>query len=49
MAHLKLIVVPFLNAGQPLTIINMGFIDSLTNYSYDLTSYYINKGFRVGP
>ena len=37
MAHLQLIVVPFLNAGQPLTIINTGFIDSLTNYNYDLT------------
>ena len=37
MAHLQLIVVPSLNASQPLTIINMGFIDSLTNYNYDST------------
>ena len=37
MAHLQLIVVPSLYAGQPLTIINMGFIDSLTNYNYDST------------
>ena len=37
MAHLQLIVVPYLNAGHPLTIINMGFIDSLTNYNYDST------------
>ena len=47
MAHLELTVVPSLNVGQPLTIINMGLIDSLTNYNYDLT-YYINKGVRVG-
>ena len=37
MAHLQLIVVPSLNVGQPLTIINMGFTNSLTNYNYDLT------------
>ena len=37
MAHLQLTVVPSLNAGQPLTFINMGIIDSLTNYNYDLT------------
>lgn len=37
MACLQLNVVPFLNAGQPLTIINTEFIDSLTNYNYDLT------------
>ena len=35
MAHLQLIVVPSLKASKPLTIINMGFIDSLTNYNYD--------------
>jgi len=37
MARLQLTVVPFLNAGQPLTIINMGFINYLTNYNYDST------------
>ena len=37
MAHLQLTVVPFLNVGQPLTIINMGFIDPLTNYDYEST------------
>ena len=37
MARLKLTVVPFLNAGQPLTIINTVFIDCLTNYDYDST------------
>lgn len=37
MAHLQLTLVPFLNARQPLTIINTGFIDSLTNYDYDST------------
>ena len=37
MAHLQLTVAPSLNVGQPLTIINMGFIDSLTNYNYDST------------
>ena len=35
MAHLQLTVVPSLDVGQPLTIINMGFIDSLLNYNYD--------------
>jgi len=37
MAHLQLTVVPSLNVGQPLKIINMGFIDSLFNYNYDST------------
>lgn len=37
MAHLQLTVVPYLNAGQPLTIINIGFIDSLLKYNYDST------------
>jgi len=37
MARLQLTMVPFLNAGQPLTIINTAFIDSLTNYNYDST------------
>jgi len=37
MAHLQLTVVPSLNAGQPLTIINMGFISSLNKYNYDST------------
>jgi len=37
MARLQLTLVPFLNAGQPLTIINTRFIDSLTNYNYDST------------
>ena len=51
MDHLQLTVVPFLNASQPLTIINIGFIDSLTNYDYDLAlqAYYINKAVRFGP
>ena len=31
MACLQLTVVPFLNVGQPLTIINMHFINTLTN------------------
>ena len=37
MAHLQLIVVPFLNEGEPLKIINTGFNESLTNYNYDST------------
>ncbi len=37
MANLQLTVVPFLNVGQPLTIINTGSIDSLTKYDYELT------------
>ena len=37
MAHLQLTVVRSLDVVQPLKIIIMGFIDSLTNYNYDST------------